>query len=67
MKKLLTLVALLAFGVSFVGCAESTPAKPTTPAPVVEKGAEEGAKPEGAAVTDEKTEEAPVAEEKKPE
>lgn len=76
MKKLLTLVAMFGFAVSFVGCGESAPTKPATPAPAVEKGAAEGEampaateeKPaEGAAKTEEKPAEEAPAEEKKAE
>lgn len=73
MKKLLMLAALLSCGVSFVGCSESAPPKPATPAPAVSKGTEaapaktdpaEGATPAG---DDKPAADGAPAEEKKPE
>ena len=56
MKKLITLVAIVALGISTIGCAEK---KPATPAPAPAPGPSGGAKPEGGA------EPAPAAPEEK--
>lgn len=73
MKKLLTLVALLAVSGSFVGCGETAaPTKPATPPPAVNKGPEAGptkteTATDDAPKTEDKADEGAPAEDKKEE
>jgi hypothetical protein len=53
MKKLITLIAVAALGISTIGCAEKKPAAPAAPPPGAEAPKVEGGTPEPAPATTE--------------